>query len=467
MQRISHERSTGRWVFAGILILFIVMLSSWSGNPPAYAAGGDWPTYQYSSARDGFNSSETIINPSSAPHLKLHWMDTVSGAISAQPVEANSIIYWGSWNGGEEHATDLNNNSIWETALGTTTDSHCYPSHAGVASTATVATMNGQSMLFVAGGNATFYALDAATGSIIWRTPLGFSPSHFLWSSPALFNGSIYEGVASFGDCPLVQGQMVQLDPVSGVITNIFETVPTGCVGGGVTGSPAIDEVAGTLYFATGNAGTCGSYESDTTAIVELNAADLSFVGAWQVPASQRGDDSDFLSTPTLFTSSGGTPMVGVANKNGVFYAFQRDALSNGPAWQTQIAVGGDCPLCNEGSISPAGWDGISLYVAGGRTTIGGTPCKGSVNALNPDNGNFLWRRCFTDGGVLGPVAVVPGVLVVGHGSRITVLATASGQTLYHFVDTTSGSIFYGGASISNGIIYIGNKDGRLFAIGT
>lgn len=423
--------------------------------------------YQYDIGRSGFNDADTLLNPSSASNLKLHWTATTKGVISAQPVEANNIIYWGSWNDGLEHATDLNNNSIWETPLGTTTDSRCYPTHAGVASTATVATINGQSMLFVGGGNATFYALNAASGAILWSTPLGSSPSHFLWSSPAFYNGSIYEGVASFGDCPLVQGQMVQLDPATGAIINVFNTVPTGCVGGGVTGSLAIDASAGTLYFATGNGGSCGSYESNTTAIVELNASDLSFVGTWQVPASQRGDDSDFLNTPTLFTSSGGTPMVGVANKNGVFYAFQRDALSNGPVWQTQIAVGGDCPLCNDGSISPAGWDGNTLYVAGGRTTIGGKKCKGSVNALNPDNGSFLWQRCFNDGGVLGPVAVVPGVLVVGHGSRITVLATASGQTLYHFEDTTSGSVFYGGASIANGAIYIGNKDGHLFAIGT
>ncbi|MHB8595921.1 MAG: outer membrane protein assembly factor BamB family protein [Ktedonobacteraceae bacterium] len=467
MQRISREISSGGWIFAGVLFLLISMSSFGLSSPTVYATGGDWPTYQFDIPRSGFNTADTILNPSSASQLTLHWTDTTKGVISAQPVEANNMIYWGSWSDGLEHATDLNNNSIWETPLGTTTDSRCYPSHAGVASTATVATINGQSMLFVGGGNATFYALDAATGSIIWSTPLGSSPSHFLWSSPALFNVSIYEGVASFGDCPLVQGQMVQLDPASGAITNIFDTVPTGCIGGGVTGSPTIDEAAGTLYFATGNAGSCGSYESDTTAIVELNASDLSFVGAWQVPASQRGDDSDFLSTPTLFTSSGGTPMVGVANKNGVFYAFQRDALSNGPVWQTQIAIGGDCPLCGEGSISPAGWDGNTLYVAGGRTTIGGTHCKGSVNALNPDNGSFLWQRCFTSGVVLGPVAVVPGVLVVGQGNRVVVLATASGQTLYHFVDTTNGSVFYGGASISNGVIYIGNKDGRLFAIGT
>ncbi len=467
MQRISSAKPTRRWIFAGVLALLIGLLSSSLGSPAVYATGGDWPTYQFSGARSGFNKTDTIINPSSASHLKLLWTATTKGTISAQPVEANNMIYWGSWNKGLEHATDLNGTSVWETPLGTTTDSQCFPSHVGVASTATVATINGQSLLFVGGGNASFYALNAATGSMLWSTPLGSSPGHFLWSSPALFNDSIYEGVSSFGDCPDVRGQMVQLDAATGAITHDFSTVPAGCTGGGVTGSVTIDADADTLYFATGNPNSCSSPENYAPAIVELNASDLSFVDAWEVPTSQQGDDSDFISTPTLFASSGGIPMVGVANKNGIFYAFQRDALSNGPVWQDQIAKGGDCPQCDDGSNSPAVWDGTTLYVAGGKTTIRGKYCQGSLNALHPGTGTFLWQRCFNDGPVLGPVAGVPGVLVVGEGAYVVVLAAASGTTLYRFQDTTSGSFFYGGASISNGVIYIGNKDGNLFAIGT
>jgi hypothetical protein len=41
---------------------------------------------------------------------------------------------------------------------------------------------------------------------VIWQTPLGVPPDDFLWSSPLVYNGSIYEWVASFPDCPLVRG---------------------------------------------------------------------------------------------------------------------------------------------------------------------------------------------------------------------------------------------------------------------
>ena len=74
-----------------------------------------------------------------------------------------------------------------------------------------------------------------------------------MWSSPAVFGNSVYIGVSSFGDCPLVQGQLVQLDRTTGAVQHTFKTVPDGCIGGGVWGSPTIDAAAGTIYFTTGN----------------------------------------------------------------------------------------------------------------------------------------------------------------------------------------------------------------------
>ena len=74
----------------------------------------------------------------------------------------------------------------------------------------------------------------------------------FVWSSPAVFGNSVYIGVASFGDCPLVQGQLLQLDRITGALQHTFNVVPNGCTGGGVWGSPTIDAAAGTIYFDHG-----------------------------------------------------------------------------------------------------------------------------------------------------------------------------------------------------------------------
>ena len=48
------------------------------------------------------------------------------------------------------------------------------------------------------------------------------------------------------------------------------------------------------------------------------------------------------------------------------------------------VAQGGECPQCANGSISPAAFDGHTLYVGGGQARIGSTTCKGDLLALNP-----------------------------------------------------------------------------------
>lgn len=472
----SHLKATPmRYaVKSGTIVGMIIILFAIVGPTmhPAQAAAGDWPTYLLENGRSGYNSAETIINAKTAPKLKLHWTDSAAGSISTQPVEANGLIYWGSWDG-YEHAAKLNSAIVWTRYLGQTTDASCNPPTVGVASTATIGsvTINGvsTSVNFVGGGNGNFYAINALNGAIIWQTTLGSSPSHFLWSSPALYNGSIYEGMASFGDCPLVQGQLIQMNASTGQVQHIFNVVPNGCTGAGVWGSPTIDTNNNTIYFATGNAGSCSSAEPYAAAMVEVSATDLSFLHYWQVPSSEQITDGDFGSTPTLFSATiNGTVhhLVGALNKNGKYYTFDRANINAGPLWRAQISIGGECPECGDGGISPSSWDGKKIYVASGPTTIKGTQCKGSIQALNPASGAFIWQRCLMNGPVLGAVTEVPGVLAVGQGSNLTVLLASSGKTLFHYQDTTSGSVFYGAASISNGVLYIGNGDGNLYAFG-
>jgi outer membrane protein assembly factor BamB len=81
-------------------------------HKPANAAGpGDWSTYLYGPTRSGFNSAETTITPSTAGNLKRLWSISEGTTINTQPVVANGMIYWGSWDG-LEHATNLNGTQV-------------------------------------------------------------------------------------------------------------------------------------------------------------------------------------------------------------------------------------------------------------------------------------------------------------------------------------------------------------------
>ncbi|MEO8974001.1 MAG: PQQ-binding-like beta-propeller repeat protein [Ktedonobacteraceae bacterium] len=466
-------RTIGKWVrqnahigmLTGLLLLLSVLFA-----PTALAATGDWPTYLANSAHNGYNNAETIINTSTAPNLKLKWTHTARGGISTQPVEANNLVYWGSWDG-YEHATTLSNGLAWATYLGMTSDNSCNPPTVGVASTATIATVsiNGvsTSVDFVGGGDANFYALNALTGKVIWHTSMGSSPSHFIWSSPTIYNGSIYIGVASFGDCPLVQGQIVMMNASTGTIQHVFNTVPNGCLGAGVWGSPTIDPSTGWLYAVTGNGGPCGSSEPYGEAMLKLHASSLVLATSWQVPSSQQGFDTDFGTTPTLFTATingTSTPMVGAGSKNGIYYAFNRNQIHPGPVWEARVAISGDCPQCGTGTISSSAFDGQTLYVGGGNTTINGASCLGGLRAVNPANGSFIWEHCMTGGPILGAVTVIPGIVAITEGTYLIVVDAKTSATLFRYDDTGSGSLFYASPSISNGVLYVGNMDNHLYA---
>ena len=442
-----------------------------TSNAPDTSVG--WSTYLFSNGRQSFNKNETILNPKTVSHMKMDWMQTAKGPVASEPIFANGLVYWGSWDG-LEHASDPSTgNDVWSTNLGQTTS--CLKlSPIGVESTAAIVTVpiHGieTAVDFVGGGDAQLYALNANTGAILWQTPLGSSSDYFIYDSPAFFAGSVYIGVSSDNDCPLVQGKMFQIDASTGAIQHTFVTVPDGCVGGGVWGSPAIDSTTHVVYFATGNSilSQCSQNTPYAQAVVALRTKDLSLVGSWQVPPSERGNDSDFGSTPTFFTTTiGGTThrMLGIINKDSDYYAFDRSNISAGPLWQVKLALGGQSPEKGLGSISSSAANETRLFVATGNATINGKSCGGTINALDQASGTILWRDCLKYP-VLAPVINVPKLVVVGSGPMMHVFDASTGNALFTYQDTNSNALFWGAATIYNGVLYDGNLDGNLYAFG-
>src|SRR5437762_9996177 len=148
-------------------MIVVSLLVLFPGQQVAYAlSSGEWPTFLVGPARTSFNKDETIINPTTAPHLKVHWTHTVTTRISAEPVEvqATGMVYWGSWDGVEHGSHQSDGTDVWTANLGTMTGSCVHLPH-GVVSTATIAsvTIGGVKTLvdFVGGGDNNFYALNA------------------------------------------------------------------------------------------------------------------------------------------------------------------------------------------------------------------------------------------------------------------------------------------------------------------
>ena len=457
-------------VFVASFLGTFLVLERMPTHTHASGTSTDWTMFQGDLGHSGYNGAETILNTTTAPQLKILWTRHVAGGISSQVVQANGLLYWGSWDGLEHASNPTTGADVWATNVGRTAPTaRCNPPSAGPAGAAAVTSVliNGAmtSVAFVSGGNATLYALNASTGAILWSTRLGISPSHMLWAGPVVYKGSVYVGVSSYGDCPLVQGQMVQLNASTGAVQHTFNTVPTGCIAGGIWDTPTIDQATGMLYASTGTQSACSKPGNLSVGLIELRTADLSLVGSWVVPPSQLIKDSDFGSTPTLFQATiGGTlhQMVGLVNKNGIYYAFDRASISAGPLWQVRLSDVG-----HGNSFSSSGWDGTRLYAADSGTTINGTSCIGSVRALNPATGAFLWQTCLAHR-VFASIMAVPGLVIVGAGSYINMLDAATGKQVFTFRDTmkSTNGTFVSTVTIVNGKLYEGSLDGNLFALG-
>ena len=91
-----------------------------------------------------------------------------------------------------------------------------------------------------------------------------------------------------------------------------------------------------------------------------------------------------------------------------------------------------------------------------------GIAARGSVRALNPSTGDFVWQAA-TPGSIIPALAYANGLVVDGAGTTLEVRRAASGARLYSY--TARGPI-YGAPSVANGRIYAGSADGKVYAFG-
>jgi alcohol dehydrogenase (cytochrome c) len=100
----------------------------------------------------------------------------------------------------------------------------CAVYHLGCTLASTPAVDHGT--VYFGAGTGAVYALDAATGTLLWRTQLGDPNAGYeIYTSAAVYNGLVYVGVASQYDAPCVPGQVVALDAKTGAIVWNFNTI--------------------------------------------------------------------------------------------------------------------------------------------------------------------------------------------------------------------------------------------------
>ena len=265
----------------------------------------------------------------------------------------------------------------------------------------------------MAGGDGYLYALNAATGTIVWKSLVGPTPpstsvnDEYNWASPIVLRGNVYMGIASNCDDPWVRGGLEKYSQASGAPQGTWWAVADGQVGGGVWTSPAAS--GKTIFVSTASA--TNKTPGDTFSIVSIDSTTMTKKQAWQVPIPDRVVDSDWGSTPPVpgnhrrqASAHGGR-----LQQERISIRVPDQYIDVGPLWQTSISAPNSDG--NHACLPAAIYDGTHLFAAGPFTAIGTKAYDGSVRELDPASGTPLWQTGLPASPIGSPSMDAAGVM--------------------------------------------------------
>ena len=424
------------------------LLFALAGALPSTAASGDWPSYLGGPSHHSMNAAATAITPANAASLTPAWTfhadaatkpGQPAAAFLASPIVWNGAVFIGS-NTGVFYGVDAQTGTeIWHQDLGYAPALSC-PSGRGIVSTATVAddAALGKTVVYVGGGDGKLYALDAASGDVLWFAvvvhPGTTDNEGYNWASPVVVGDHVLMGISSNCDRPLVRGGLRMFDRTTGERLATHWTVPKGSTGGSVWTTPAA--TGSYVWITTGNA-EAGKAPGESFSIVRVDASTLATRERWTVPTAHA--DLDFGSSPTRFSAMIGgetVQMAGACSKNGKFYALGALSLADGPVWSRRLGI--TAGTTGAGScLAAAIFDAAAkkLYAASNQTTVDGVTVPAALRALRPASGVIGWETALPSGPVMGSPTL--------NGSGLVAAATFSfvRQNALYLVDASDGSI--------------------------
>lgn len=440
----------------------------------------EWTHFRYSNVRQGQQFFERVLNKATNvatlhPGWGAPFHPSGAGFFTSSPVVYNDTVYIGNSNGFFYAINAATGAQKWQypAPAGTPLNSmfHCNPSSNGIASSAAIATIGGtDAVIFGAAdlssgthlGDGHLFALNAATGALIWESPAVAQVTgttsgsttelhqQIGYSAPLVWFGTVYIGVADHCDDPIQNGRIQAVDLATGSLKAGFKfwstgTAPTGTRGGGVWSSPAAYHG---LLVTTGNTNSGVPEPSPNHGLSMLRLDENTGAVVWQhqpVPFSMD-QDPDWAATPAIGWASCGTVVVStqkdgwtwaVDETSGTSSASVRWAFPPGP-WSAggfhppDGTVHGDTDYKRPGAF----WGDVFVGTVGGYDTTtdlsGGYTRLHGLNVCASDKFRVRWVKDMpgTAGGFtypLGPPTVAGGMFFAGtSGGHVVAVADPS-----------------------------------------
>jgi len=332
---------------------------------------------------------------------------------------------------------------------------------------------------YFADGATYTYAVNVATGKILWSTRAGMDPLSMNTGTVAVYGGKVFVPISSIEvavaadstyACCTSSGGVAALDAATGAPVWYHRVVPKataqankkngkpfyGPSGAPVWCSPTIDTKRGLLYIGSGE-----NYTKPTTATSDaIQALDIKTGKlVWNFQATEndawnlacpvivncpgnKGRDLDFGMAPVLTTGEDGEERLLVGQKAGVVYALSPN--DGKLLWRTRVGKGGALGGIHWGMAT----DGKKVYAANADNVLALNPDSASIKAspgvyaINIVTGAVTWSAAapkvqgtqFYLAANSAAPAVVPGVVFAGsNDGHIRAYSTDDGSILWDY----------------------------------
>jgi polyvinyl alcohol dehydrogenase (cytochrome) len=349
------------------------------------------------------------------PRLQLKWAFGFPGAsaANAQPTIVGGLVFVG---GGDRKVYALDAKSgctRW-----------AFATEADVRTAISFAPIDGTNRFDVFFGDvdANAYAVNATTGTLVWKTKVEDHPAARIIGAPTLYSGVLYVPVSSLEEltgsrptyqCCIFRGSVAALDAATGrqiwkaytipepprpTKRNAIGTQLYGPSGAAVWSAPTIDVQRGALYVATGDSYSNPAAET-SDAIVAFDLTTGRMLWHWQATTkdsfvvaclradttncpNDRGPDHDFAQSPILVSLRDGQRVLVIGQKSGVVHALDPDQQGK-ILWQTRVGKGGALGGIMWGSAA----DQDHVYVANSDARL----LDDGTRRLDPNEGGGLF----------------------------------------------------------------------------
>jgi polyvinyl alcohol dehydrogenase (cytochrome) len=491
-------------------------------NPPLSLPAGtasEWNGW----GRDLDNSRfqpQPGLTAADLPKLKLKWAFGYHGSsIYGQPTVVGGRVYVTSVSG-----------RIYSLDAATGCTYWTYDARGPSRTAISVAAVSGASgaaarqLVFFGDDSANVYALDAASGKLVWRKRLDPHPSARISGAPVFHNQRLYVPVSSLEElaavtpgyeCCKFRGSVAALQASDGKALWQTYTIDKpaspsrkakdgtqlyGPAGVAVWSAPTLDPKRNRLYVGTGNsytdetaprANSILAFDMDTGRVVwanQIRGKDNYIVGCEVAPAgpceegracpagpancpSPVGPDVDFGTSPILRTLPGGRQVLLTGQKSGEVHALDPDTGKS--VWDARVGAGSSLGGIEWGPAA----DATQVYAAVSDIVVTTGNGPGGLTALRIADGKPVWRapppKPVCSWGARGcsaaqsqAVSAMPGAVFSGsHDGHLRAFSSTDGRMLWD-VDTgipfqTVNGVAAGGGSLDHGGATVAG--GRVF----